>query len=37
MGVSVRTGAHGAWFEVFYLRPTNGIIGDNEDLNIHGD
>jgi hypothetical protein len=28
IGVSVRTGAHGAWSEVFYLRPTNGRADD---------
>lgn len=28
IGISVRTGAHGAWSEVFYLRPTNGRAED---------
>jgi hypothetical protein len=28
IGVSFRTGAHGAWSEVFYLRPTNGRVDD---------
>jgi hypothetical protein len=28
IGVSVRTGARGAWSEVFYLRPTNGRAED---------
>jgi hypothetical protein len=28
IGVSFRTGAHGAWSEVFYLRPTNGRADD---------
>lgn len=28
IGVSVRTGEHGAWSEVFYLRPTNGRADD---------
>jgi hypothetical protein len=28
IGISVRTGAHGAWSEVFYLRPTNGRADD---------
>ena len=28
IGISFRTGAHGAWSEVFYLRPTNGRADD---------
>lgn len=28
LGVSFRTGPHGAWSEVFYLRPTNGRVDD---------
>ena len=28
IGVSFRTGAHGAWSDVFYLRPTNGRADD---------
>ncbi len=28
IGVSFRTGAHGEWSEVFYLRPTNGRADD---------
>ncbi len=28
IGVSFRTGPHGAWSEVFYLRPTNGRADD---------
>jgi hypothetical protein len=28
IGVGVRTGAHGVWSEVFYLRPTNGRADD---------
>src|SRR4029079_8671965 len=28
IGISFRTGAHGAWSDVFYLRPTNGRSGD---------
>lgn len=28
IGVSFRTGAHGAWSDVFYLRPTNGRAED---------
>ncbi len=28
IGVSVRTGPHGAWSELFYLRPTNGRAED---------
>ncbi|MEI2719367.1 MAG: hypothetical protein V9E87_04410 [Gemmatimonadales bacterium] len=28
IGVSARTGPHGAWSEVFYLRPTNGRSDD---------
>jgi hypothetical protein len=28
IGISVRTGEHGAWTEVFYLRPTNGRADD---------
>ena len=28
IGVSFRTGPHGAWTEVFYLRPTNGRADD---------
>lgn len=28
IGISVRTGPHGAWSEVFYLRPTNGRSDD---------
>ncbi len=28
VGVSFRTGAHGEWSEVFYLRPTNGRVDD---------
>ena len=28
IGVSFRTGAHGTWSDVFYLRPTNGRAGD---------
>ncbi len=28
IGVSFRTGAHGAWTELFYLRPTNGRAND---------
>jgi hypothetical protein len=28
IGVSFRTGAHAAWSEVFYLRPTNGRVDD---------
>ena len=28
IGVSFRTGAHGEWSEVFYLRPTNGRAND---------
>ncbi|MGH7580035.1 MAG: hypothetical protein ACREM9_07680 [Gemmatimonadales bacterium] len=28
IGVSVRTGEHGEWSEIFYLRPTNGRADD---------
>ena len=28
IGVSIRTGPHGAWSEVFYLRPSNGRAAD---------
>ena len=28
IGISVRTGAHGEWSELFYLRPTNGRADD---------
>jgi hypothetical protein len=28
IGISFRTGAHGAWSDVFYLRPTNGRADD---------
>jgi len=28
IGVSFRTGAHGTWSDVFYLRPTNGRADD---------
>ncbi len=28
IGLSFRTGPHGAWTEVFYLRPTNGRASD---------
>jgi hypothetical protein len=28
IGVSFRTGSHGAWSEIFYLRPTNGRADD---------
>jgi hypothetical protein len=28
IGISFRTGAHGAWSDVFYLRPTNGRAND---------
>lgn len=28
IGVAIRTGAHGEWSEIFYLRPTNGRADD---------